>query len=426
MTITFDPRDPSIRSDPYPIYRQLREQDPIHRSSFGYWVLSRYADVDAVLRAPEASSEFYRNTTWAKRRGGMDSPLVQSVQNWMLMLDGPAHRRIRGVISKVFTRSAVEGLRPRIAAEADRLLDAVRDGETDLIHSLALPLPVTVTCELLGLPITDRDQCRHWTEQVSRVIDPSITAEDTASMNTAEVEFREYVTSQLDERRAAPRDDILSLLAHAEVDGDRLTDHEIIANVLFLFVAGHETTVNLIGNGLLALLRHPDQMRILRAHPELIPGAVDEFARYDAPVQIVSRILNDQVVLDDVTLPAEAKVMLLFGAASRDPRKYSDPDRLDVTRTGIKTLAFSGGPHYCIGAALGKMETAMVLAELLRRYPTIELASDNLVWRPNVSFRGLQQLQLRLSSTDARDRQDAVVGSMAAAGRDAGTGEPGV
>jgi len=396
MTVLFDPRDPAVRADPYPIYRRLRETDPIHQSHFGYWVLSRYADVDAVLRAPGVSSEFYRNTTWANRRGGMDSPLVQSVRNWMLMLDGPAHRRIRGVISKVFTRAALERLRPRIAAETDRLLDAVGEGETELIDSLALPLPVTVTCELLGLPGSDRDRCRRWTEHISRVIDPSITFEDTADMNKAEVEFREYVADQLAERRSTPREDILSLLVHTEVDGVRLTDREIIANVLFLFVAGHETTVNLIGNGLLALLRHPDQLRILRDTPEMIADAIDEITRYDAPVQIVSRLLTDEVALAETTLPAGAKVMLLVGAASRDPARYADPERLDVTRTGVRTLAFSGGPHYCLGAALGKMETAMVLAELLRRYATIELAGDDLVWRPNVSFRGLRRLPLRL------------------------------
>ncbi|WP_159399955.1 cytochrome P450 [Streptomyces griseochromogenes] len=396
MTVVFDPRDPSVRTDPYPIYRRLREADPIHRSNFGYWVLSRYADVDAVLRAPEASSEFYRNTTWANRRGGPESPLVQSVQNWMLMLDGPAHRRIRSVISKVFTRASVERLRPRIAAETERLLDAVGEGDTDLIQSLALPLPVTVTCELLGLPTRDRDQCRRWTEHISRVIDPSITDEDAADMNAAEVEFREYVSGHIKERRATPREDILSLLVHADVDGERLTDAEIIANIQFLFVAGHETTVNLIGNGLLALLRHPEQLRILRENPELIANSVDEISRYDTPVQIVSRILGGSVELGDVTLPEGAKVMLLFGAAGRDPERYPDPDRIDVTRTGTKTLAFSGGPHYCLGAGLGKMETAIVLTELLRRYSKIELTGEDLVWRPNVSFRGLRELPLRL------------------------------
>lgn len=396
MTVIFDPRDPSVRTDPYQIYRRLREADPIHRSNFGYWVLSRYADVDTLLRAPEASSEFYRNSTWANRRGGPESPLVQSVQNWMLMLDGPAHRRIRSVISKVFTRASVERLRPRIAAETERLLDAVGEGDTDLIQSLALPLPVTVTCELLGLPTRDRDQCRRWTEHISRVIDPSITDEDAVDMNAAEVEFRAYVSGHIGERRAIPRDDILSLLVHADVDGDRLTDAEIIANIQFLFVAGHETTVNLIGNGLLALLRHPEQLRILRDHPELIANSVDEISRYDPPVQIVSRILAGSVDLADVTLPAGAKVMLLFGAAGRDPERYPDPDRLDVKRTGTKTLAFSGGPHYCLGAGLGKMETSIVLTELLRRYSKIELTAEELLWRRNVSFRGLQELPLRL------------------------------
>ncbi|MEV6319188.1 cytochrome P450 [Streptomyces sp. NPDC051776] len=397
MTTNFDPRDPLVRIDPYPIYRRLRETDPVHRSHFGYWIISRYDDVDAVLRAPGVSSEFYRNATWANRRGGRDSPLVRSVQNWMLMLDGPAHRRIRSVIGSVFTRSSVERLRPRIAAEAERLLDAMGGGEIDLIDGLALPLPVTVTCELLGLPTQDRGRCRRWTEQISRVIDPSIVTEDTAEMNSAEVEFRGYIFDQLEKRRSTPREDILSLLAHTEVDGVRLTDDEIIANVLFLFVAGHETTVNLIGNGLLALLRHPDQLQLLRYNPEMISDSMDEITRYDPPVQIVSRLLTEKVTVQDVTLPERAKVMLLLGAASRDPARYPDPDRLDLTRTGIRTLAFSSGPHYCIGAALGRLETSMVLTELLRRYAKIELTTEDLAWRPNVSFRGLQELRLRLT-----------------------------
>jgi len=396
MNALFDPRDPAVRADPYPVYRRLREADPVHWSDFGYWILSRYADVEAVLRAPGVSSEFYRNEVWAQRRGGLDSPLVRSVRNWMLMLDGPPHRRIRGVLSTVFTRAAVEGLRPRVTAEANRLLDLLGEGETDLIESLALPLPVTVTCELLGLPTDNRVQCREWTEQISRVIDPSITPEDVAEMNRAETGFREYVTAELAGRRSAPRDDILSLLVHSEADGVRLTEPEIIANVLFLFVAGHETTVNLIGNGLLALLRHPGQLDLLRADPSLIPGAVDEITRYDPPVQIVSRLLEEPVTLADATLPAGAKAMLLLGAASRDPLRYPDPDRLDVTRTAVKTLAFSGGPHYCLGAALGKMETAVVLGELLRRYRKIELLDEELVWRPNVSFRGLRRFPVRL------------------------------
>ncbi|MGI5506317.1 cytochrome P450 [Lentzea sp. CA-135723] len=369
----------------------------MHRTGFGYWVLSRYADVDAVLRAPGVSSEFYRNEVWAERRGGLDSPLVSSVRRWMLMLDGPVHRRMRGVISKVFTRGAVERLRPRVAAEANRLLDAMGEGELDLIDNLALPLPVTVTCELLGLPTDNRVQCREWTEQISRVIDPSITPDDVREMNRAETEFREYVTGELDRRRSASQDDILSLLVHAEVDGVRLTDAEIIANVLFLFVAGHETTVNLVGNGMLALLRHPGQLQSLRDNPDLIPGAVDEIARYDPPVQIVSRLLDEDVVLDDAVLPAGSKAMLLIGAAGRDPDRYPHPESLDVTRTGIKTLAFSGGPHYCLGAALGKMEGAVVLEELLRRYTKIELTEAEPDWRPNVSFRGLERLPLRLN-----------------------------
>ncbi|RSM80080.1 cytochrome P450 [Kibdelosporangium aridum] len=396
MNLLFDPRDPSLSADPYPHYRRLREADPVHQSPFGYWVLTRYADLDVVLRSPYVSSEFHRDKTWAKHRGGPDSPIVTSTRMWMLMLDGAAHRRIRGLMGRAFTPRAVARLRPRVQSAIDDLIDAMGEGEVDLLSQLALPLPVTVICELLGLPTTDRDQCREWTDKIAMVVDPAITPTMAEEMNAAEVEFRAYITEQLNQRRRNPSDDILSLLLAAEVDGERLTDDEIVANVLLMFNAGHETTVNLIGNGMVALLQHPDQLALLRENPSLIETGIDELARYDAPVQLAARITTADVELTSATIPAGSKVMLMYGAACRDPERYPDPDRLDLTRDGVKPIAFGGGPHYCIGAPLGRLEASMVFTALLDRYASIDLATEELQWRRNVNFRGLKQLPLKL------------------------------
>ncbi|MFF1871475.1 cytochrome P450 [Streptomyces sp. CB03911] len=395
--ILYNPRDPRMRSDPYPFYARLREAEPVHRTPFGFWVISGFQEASQILRDPRVTSEFHRDRRWAEHRGGWDSPVVEDTRMWMLMLDGGAHRRIRGLVNPVFTARSVQDMRPRIAAILKKILDDMGAGEgIDLIDSLALPLPVTVICGLVGLPVEDREQCRKWTEAIGHVVDPALDEATQQTMNTSLVEFRAYIAEHLAKRRTEPQDDILTRLMLAEVDGERLSDDEVIANVLLLFNAGHETSVNLIGNGVLALLRHPDQLRKLRADPGLIEEGVDEFVRYDAPVQLVARITTADVEVGGQTIPAGSKVMVLLGAANRDPRRYENSEALDMTRTDIKPLAFGGGPHYCIGALLGKIEGRLVFTELLQRYRNISLTTEDVVWRPHVNFRGLSELRLDL------------------------------
>lgn len=395
--LLYDPRDPAVRMDPYPHYQRLREKDPVHKSPFGYWILSRFREVEAVLRDTRVTSEFHRDETWAKHRGGPDSPVVRDTRQWMLMLDKGAHRRIRGLVNHVFTERAIERLRPRIAEVLDELLDKMDSGDQiDLIKNLALPMPVTVICGLVGLPTEDRELCRGWTEKIGHVVDPALSRETEVAMNQAVLEFHEYISGHLAQRRRNPREDILSMLLAAEVDGERLTDDEIVANVLLLFNAGHETSVNLLGNGMLALLRHPEELRRLRQNPDLINNGIDEISRYDAPVQLVARMTTDPLPLGDTVIPAGAKVMLLLGAANRDPERYPQPDRLDLSRSNVRPIAFGGGPHFCIGAQLGRVEGRMVFTEVLRRYRTIELATETVRWRPHVNFRGLVELPLTM------------------------------
>ncbi|MDH6623220.1 cytochrome P450 [Streptomyces sp. LBL] len=397
--ILYNPRDPKMRSDPYPFYARLREAEPVHQTPFGFWVVSGYDEAAALLRDPRLTSEFHRDAKWAEHRGGWESPVVKDTRRWMLMLDGRAHRRIRSLVNPVFSAGSIQKMRPQISEILTKVLDHMGAGEgIDLIDSLALPLPVTVICGLVGLPVEDRDQCRQWTEAIGHVVDPALDEVTQKAMNQAVLEFRSYIAEHLAKRRTDPQDDILTRLMLAEVDGERLTDDEIIGNVLLLFNAGHETTVNLIGNGMLALLRHPEQLQILRNNPDLIEEGVDEFVRYDAPVQLVARITTADVTVGGKTIPSGSKLMILLGAANRDPRRYSNPDSLDVSRTDIKPLAFGGGPHYCIGALLGKLEGRLVFRELLRRYKSVSLTTEDVVWRPHVNFRGLSELRVNLVS----------------------------
>jgi len=394
--LLFDPRDPGMLADPYPYYHRLRETDPVHRSPFGYWVLSRHQDVDALLRDTRACSDFPHDDAWARHRGGPDSPIVRSTMLWMMMKDGDAHRRLRSLTGQFFTARAVQLLRPRIAAVIDGLIEEVGEGRIDLVRDLALPLPIMVIGELLGIPRADRAQCRAWTDRIGRVVDPIVTPDMRAAMNQALTEFSAYLAGQVQARRANPGQDLLSALVRMDDSSDRLTDDEIVANVLLLFNAGHETTVNLIGNGMLALLRHPEQLALLRGNPDLISQAVEEISRYDSPVQIAARIMTADIELGGTTIPAGAKVMVIYGAANRDPARYADPDRLDISRTGVKSLAFGGGPHFCIGAPLARLEVAMVFTALLERYRSIELAAPELSWRANFNLRGLKELPLTM------------------------------
>ncbi|GAA1964249.1 cytochrome P450 [Amycolatopsis minnesotensis] len=396
MTTLFDPRDPALRADPYPVYRRLRDTDPVHRTASGYWVLTRYDDIEAILKDSSTSSGFPWDETWAKHRGGGESPIVRSTRNWMMMLDGAAHRRIRRLVGHVFTIRAIERLRPRIRAAVDEQFDRIGEGEVDLVSEIALPLPIVVIGELLGIPREDRARCREWTDKIGHVVDPFITPEMRDDMNSAETEFRGYLAGQLDQRKREPGDDLLTSLLTATLDGERLSDDEIIANVLLLFNAGHETTVNTVGNSVLALLRHPEQLDLVREHPEAIPEGVDELTRYDAPVQAAARLLTGDVELAGKTIPRGSKVMVLYGAANRDPARYRDPDRLDLRRGGIKALAFGSGPHFCIGAPLGRLEAEVVLTALFERYRTVEPTTDEVTWRPNFTLRGLAALPVKL------------------------------
>ncbi|SCG63869.1 cytochrome P450 [Micromonospora humi] len=399
--LLFDLRDPALQDDRYGYYRRVREREPVHRSPLGYWVVTGYDECDAVLRSPGVSTDFTDDPQWARVRGGPDSPVVASARRWMLTRGGGDHRRLRRMVSRALSPAAMARLRPRIRALVNEMIDEMGEGEADLIAGLALPLPVVVVCELVGIPLADADRCRQWTNTIADVVDPMVTPRMRRRMNEAVPEFSAYIAERLAERRAEPRDDLLSILLEPDAKGDRLSDEDIAAQILVLFNAGHETSVNVIGNGMVSLLQNPDQLRLLREQPELIERAFDELSRHNSAVQIMARQTIAPVEVGDVTIPAGASVFIVLGAAHHDPRRYPDPERLDVTRTGTSPLIFGSGPHYCIAATLGKMEVVIAFEELLRRYSSIELATTELPWYSHFTFLlGLRSLPLRLTYAD--------------------------
>jgi hypothetical protein len=392
--------------DPYPLYRRLRETEPVHRTAAGYWVLSRYADVAALVRDPRLGKGFHHlaASPMVAARGGAGSPLIEEMSRWMLFQDPPDHTRLRGLVTKAFTPRAVERIRVRTQEIVDGLIDrVVGSGGMDAIADFAFPLPVTVIAEMLGLPFVDTDRCRAWTVAASRVLDPNQTREQLTRAVEALGHLSVYVREQIAQRRRAPGDDLLSVLIAAEEGGERLSEDELVSTVGLLFGAGHETTVNLIGNGLLALLRNPGQLTRLRDDPSLVPNAVEELLRYDSPAQLIRRWAHEDLEVSGVRIAAGDELVLLAGAANRDPERFPEPDVLDVGRADVRHVSFGGGPHFCLGAMLARMEAQVAFATLLRRLPDIELAGGAPQWREQIVLRGLKALPVRFGPPIASD-----------------------
>jgi cytochrome P450 len=387
-----DPFLPEYRADPNPLYHRLRELDPVHRSPAGVWVLTRHADATAVLRDPRFSSN-PGHLHGARPQVGprrLDTRVL-------LFLDPPDHTRIRSLVSKAFTPNRVRQLRPRVEALVGELLDRVeQQGSPELIADLAYPLPVSVICELLGVPAVERDQFRRWSSDASRLLDRDIDLDEQAmERGTAAIAgFTEYFIALIGERRNQARDDLLSALIAAEEAGERLSWEELLSTIILLFLAGHETTVNLIGNGALALLRHPDQLERLRRDPAIGPSAVEELLRYDSPVHVTARIATTEVAVGGTAIEPGEQVIVLVAAANRDPAVFPDPDRLDLGRPDNRHLSFSAGMHYCLGAALARLEGEVALRELVRRFPRLELAHPEPAYRDHLVLRGLRALPL--------------------------------
>ncbi len=395
-TPRFDVRDPAFLANPYPMFHRLRTAAPVFQGP-GRWFLTGYDDCALLLRDRRFGKDYADPEALMRRFGptALQEPAVVELSNMMLMRDPPDHTRLRGLVTQAFTARRVEALRDRVRAMTDALLDKVAgNGRMDAIRDLAFPLPVMVICELLGIPDADRDRFMAGSSTGAALLNP--TPPTRAELDVANADSQAsgaYFAALFEQRRQAPRDDLITRLVQAEEAGDRLSTAELVANVHLLFAAGHETTVNLIGNGLLALLTFPEQWRALRDDPALIPNAIEEILRFESPVQAVARTIAEPIELHGVTLATQQIVVALIGAANRDPAMFEDPDRFDVARKDPRPLSFGGGIHFCLGAQLARIEAAEVLQTMLHRLPDLRLlGQDPPKWRPSFVLRGLTEL----------------------------------
>ncbi len=383
--------DPAVLSDPYPLFHRLRTEDPVHwEADLEFWALTRYADALYALREDSLLSSAIHDSP---RPGGVGL----SSARWFVFLDPPRHTRLRALVHSAFTPQVVEGLRARIQAIVDELLDrAAEAGRLDLIADLGFPLPAIVIAELLGVPAEDRAQFRAWSADLAAagglVRMAADGAERLSRARAGGAALNAYFRDIIRERRRAPRDDLVSRLTGVQSAEGTLSEEELVDTCALLLFAGHETTTNLIGNGMLALLRHPDELSRLRADPSLIGSAVEELLRYDSPVQMRVRVARETVEIGGRRIAKGQRVLILVGAANRDPARFPDPDRLDIARPDNRHLAFGHGIHFCTGAPLARLEGAIAIRRLLRRFPRLELTTDQLAWRETLTLRALNAL----------------------------------
>jgi cytochrome P450 len=389
----FNPFAAGFTDDPYPHYAVLRREAPVYQHPFGFWLLTAYEDVAWLLREPGLSVEDGNIDPGSLLRqlrdsehGGAPQPGAVS----MLDRDPPDHTRLRRLVSKAFTPRAIGALRPRITALVEEMLDAIAAaGTVDLVEALAFPLPFTVIAEMLGTPPTDHDRIRQLTGTIVRGLEPVNDPDLVRAIAVADAEMRQVAAQMIAWKRAHPADDLLTALIRAEDDGDALTDDELVSQTLLLYIAGHETTVNLIAGGTLALLRHPGQLELLRSAPELAGNAVEELLRYDSPVQASRRITLEPVTVGGVTIPAGAFVMASLASANRDERFWgADADELRLDRENARQqVSFGAGPHHCLGASLARLEAAIAIGGLVQRFGGLRLAGP-VEWNGRINLRG--------------------------------------
>jgi pimeloyl-[acyl-carrier protein] synthase len=388
--------DPEVLANPYPLYHRLRTEAPVHWDPFLHaWVVTRYQDVVRVLH--DFSADRTPTPEQLERMNlSAISPIAAVMVKQMLFLDAPAHTRLRSLASSAFTPARVRVLRSHIQHIADALIDAAmaaKSGQMDIIAEFAEPLPAIVTAEMLGVPIKDHRQLKDWTAVFAEMLGNfQHNPDHVPKVLRALEEMLEYFRERVRELREHPREGLINSLLTAEINGDRLTEEEVIANSIVTMVGGQETTTNLIGNGLLTLLRNPAEMQRLRDDPELIPSAVEELLRYESPSQHTARLARTDVELGGRKIRKRDAVIAVMGAANRDPERFPNPDRLDVARTDNRHLAFGWAAHFCFGAALARIEGQVSFSTILRRMPELALQQGPLRWRTNLGLRGLVAL----------------------------------
>jgi cytochrome P450 len=390
----WNPMDPVQRNNPHPALARLRSEAPVSETAFGLWRVTRYADVQRLLREVPSGVRLSDGTLFGQPADR--PPLLPDY--FMLRQDPPAHTRLRRLVSKAFTPRAIERLRPRAQGLAETLVERALEARSfDVIAGLALPVPATVICEMLGVPVADRDRFTQWTAEATHLLASVFSPPDVVERALAATRALEgYFDALIAERRVHLGDDLLSTLIRAEEEGDRLSGLELMTQAIGLLIAGFETTIGLIGNGILALIQNPGELRKLAADPGLIESAVEECLRFDGPILLTSRILREDTKFGETLVPKDKLVWVVLAAANRDPEQFPDPDRFDVARAPNEHLAFGGGAHFCLGTHLARMEGQVAIGALVRRAPRLELECDELEWSPSL-FRVLARLPVRIA-----------------------------
>ncbi|MCZ6672623.1 MAG: cytochrome P450 [Verrucomicrobia bacterium] len=392
-------QDPDYVADPYKFFRLLRENDPVHWvEPQQTWYLTRYADLFEVLRGDRISSAripaIMSGLTDEQR--SQYAPFINAMSSWMLFADPPDHTRLRGLVNKAFTPRVIENLGLRVEHIVKELLDSAQNrGEIDLIADFALPLPSTVISEMLGVPSEDQADFQRWSDDIVEGLNAQPDTLDQAQESLAALsDFFRPIVERL---RANPEENLMSALVPAEDEGDKLTSEELFANCVNLLIAGHETTANLTGNGTLALLKHPDQLALLRENPDLIGSAVEELLRYYSPTQNFTRIALEDFEINGKSIREGQRIMMCYGAVNRDPEQFENPDVLDISREMNWHMAFAHGTHYCLGAVLARLEGQIAIGTLIERFPNIRLATDEIEFQHiNTALRGLKSLKVSL------------------------------
>jgi cytochrome P450 len=400
----FNPRDPSFNKNPYVHYKRLRDEDPVHRSPLGTWFLGKYAHVRGTLKDRRFSVQDVpgqlrkRNELLKTRRISPNQPdnldaLIANSENWFAFLEAPNHTRLRNLVSSAFHQRQVENMRARIRQCADELLDRVHGQDTvDLMADFANLLPQRVIATLLGLPPDDFPKCVAWANVIGRIFDPLVSLEEYADLNQCSIEFMDYLRSLIAQRRAEPEEDLISALIQARDKGDRLSEAELVSIIIINFGAGEETVVSMLGNGCLALMNNPEQCRHLMSKSELMPNAVEEILRYDAPLQMTSRTALEDVEIAEKVIRKGDQVYLALGSANRDPEQFEDPDTLNIERERPHHMSFADGHHYCVGAQLARIEGQEAFAAVFERYPNLTMLDQELTYRDHTVLRCMNHL----------------------------------
>jgi cytochrome P450 len=386
--------DPAFRADPYPFLKRLREYAPVNETPIGLFRLTRYDDVVRMLKEAPSGVRFADGST-------LNSTTIPGGPGqFILQQDPPDHTRLRKLMNQAFRPRAIEALQARVQVLVDTLLDRVAArGEMDIIADLALPVPSTVICEMMGVPLADRERFTEWTAAATHLLAAAFAPPEVVQRGIAAAgELANYFNALIADHRQHLTDDILSDLIRAEEAGDRMSPMELLSQSIGLLIAGFETTIGLIGNGVLALLRHPDQLALLRNNPSLIAGAVEECLRYDGPIVLTVRITRQDISFGDTVIPRDRPVMCILASANHDPAHFTDPDKFDITRVDNDHLAFGGGVHFCLGAHLARLEAQAAIGGLVRRFPGLELQSAELEWGRSL-FRVLGRLPVRFTPT---------------------------